>query len=118
MRAGRRAEDIHRDRDRELDLDPDPDPDCDRDPDRDRAPLLSPPVLREEWRMPSCVWHVTVEGEPACTAPAVTADDRIDPPLCGTRNRARAEEYAALLRARHPALRIAVVEHGCPMRGE
>jgi hypothetical protein len=66
----------------------------------------------------SVVWHVTVDGEPACTSPLVTADERLEPPICGTRNRARAEEYGAMLRARHPGARVEVVEHGCPMRGE
>jgi hypothetical protein len=66
----------------------------------------------------SRIWHVTVGGEPACTSPAVGPEERIDAPLCGTRNRQRAEDYAALLRARHPGLHVEVVEHGCPMRGE
>jgi hypothetical protein len=66
----------------------------------------------------SRIWHVTVDGAPACTSPAIAPQDRVDAPLCGSRNRSRAEDYAALLRARHPALEIAVVEHGCPMRGE
>jgi hypothetical protein len=66
----------------------------------------------------STVWHVTVDGEPACTSPLVGPDERREPPVCGTRNPQRAEEYAALLRARHPAATIVVVAHGCPMRGE
>lgn len=64
------------------------------------------------------VWHVMVDGEPACTAPLVQREERLEPPICGTRNRERAEEYAAMLRASHPEARIEVVEHGCPMRGE
>jgi hypothetical protein len=64
------------------------------------------------------VWHVTVNGEPACTSRLVTADERLEPPVCGTRRRERAEEYAALLRAGHPDAEITVVPHGCPMRGE
>jgi hypothetical protein len=64
------------------------------------------------------VFHVTVNGEPACTSAVVAPDERLEPPVCGTRNRARAEEYAALLRVRHPGAVVAVVEHGCPMRGE
>lgn len=64
------------------------------------------------------VWHVVVDGAPACTAAAVGPDERLEPPICGTRNRARAEEYAAMLRARHPEAAIEVVEQGCPMRGE
>lgn len=64
------------------------------------------------------VWHVTVDGEPACTSPLVGPDERLEPPICGTRSAERAEAYAALLRARHPAAAIAVVPHGCPMRGE
>jgi hypothetical protein len=64
------------------------------------------------------VFHVTVNGEPACTSRVVDADERLEPPICGTRSRARAEEYAAMLRARHPGAAVAVVEQGCPMRGE
>jgi hypothetical protein len=64
------------------------------------------------------VWHVTVNGEPACTSTVVVAEERLEPPICGTRNRTRAEEYAALLRARHPDAAVEVVEQGCPMRGE
>jgi hypothetical protein len=64
------------------------------------------------------VWHVTVDGEPACTAPALGADERLEPPICGTRSPERAEAYAALLRARHPGAEVRVVAHGCPMRGE
>jgi hypothetical protein len=64
------------------------------------------------------VFHVTVDGQPACTSPVVGHDERLEPPICGTRNRARAEEYAALLRDRHPRARVEVVEQGCPMRGE
>jgi hypothetical protein len=64
------------------------------------------------------IWHVLVDGEPACTARAVQPDERLEPPICGTRNRARAEEYAAMLRGRHPEATVAVVEQGCPMRGE
>ena len=68
--------------------------------------------------MATTVWHVTVDGEPACSSPVVTADERLEPPVCGTRNPARAEEYAAMLRARHPEADVQVVAHGCPMRGE
>lgn len=64
------------------------------------------------------MWHVTVDGEPACASACLSADERLEPPVCGSRNRARIEEYAELLRARHPAASIAVVPHGCPMRGE
>lgn len=64
------------------------------------------------------IWHVSVNGEPACTSQVISADERLEPPICGTRNRTRAEEYAELLRARHPGAVIEVVEHGCPMRGE
>lgn len=68
--------------------------------------------------MATTVWHVTVNGAPACTSPVVAPDERLEAPVCGSRNPARAEEYAALLRARHPAAAVAVVAHGCPMRGE
>jgi hypothetical protein len=64
------------------------------------------------------VWHVIVDGEPACTSPVVGPDERLEAPICGTRNRARAEDYAASLRASHPGARVEVVSHGCPMRGE
>lgn len=64
------------------------------------------------------IWHVTVNGEPACTSPLVGAEERLEPPICGSRNRQRADEYAELLRARHPEVRVEVVAYGCPMRGE
>jgi len=64
------------------------------------------------------IWHVTLDGEPACTSPLVRNDERLEPPICGSRSAARAEEYATLLRARHPQAVVAVVAHGCPMRGE
>jgi hypothetical protein len=64
------------------------------------------------------IWHVSVNGVPACESPVLAADDRLEPPICGSRNRARAEQYADLLRSRHPDSLIEVVEYGCPMRGE
>jgi hypothetical protein len=64
------------------------------------------------------VWHVTVNGIPACTSPLVAADERLEPPICGTRNRLRAEDHAEMLRARHPGVEVEVVAFGCPMRGE
>jgi hypothetical protein len=64
------------------------------------------------------VWHVTVNGEPACTSRVVQAEERLEPPICGTRSRSRAEEYAAMLRARHPDAAVEVAEQGCPTRGE
>jgi hypothetical protein len=64
------------------------------------------------------IWHVTVNGEPACTSPLVAQDDRVDPPMCAARSRERAEAYARLLRGRLPGATVTVVEHGCPMRGE
>jgi hypothetical protein len=64
------------------------------------------------------VFHVTVNGEPACTSPVVTADERREPPVCGTRSPERAEDYAAMLRARHPEADVRVVAQGCPMKGE
>ena len=64
------------------------------------------------------VWHVTLNGAPACTSPLVDVDERLEPPVCGTRNRDRAEEYARLLRGRHPEAVVEVVAQGCPMRGE
>ncbi len=64
------------------------------------------------------IWHVRIDGEPACTSPRLREDERLEPPICGTRNRARADEYAAMLSARHPSATIEVVEQGCPMRGE
>ncbi len=79
------------------------------------GPLPSPAPRRSQGAR---VWHVTVDAEPACTSPVVAPEERLDPPLCGTRSRQRAEEYAALLRTRHPGAAVEVVEHGCPMRGE
>lgn len=64
------------------------------------------------------VWHVTVNGSPACTATGLAEDERLEAPICGSRTRPRIEEYAELLRSRHPSDDIQVVEHGCPMRGE
>jgi hypothetical protein len=64
------------------------------------------------------VWHVTLNGTPACTSPLVGPDERLEPPVCGTRNRDRAEEYARLLRERHPDAAVEVLAQGCPMRGE
>jgi hypothetical protein len=64
------------------------------------------------------VFHVTVAGVPACTSLLVSPDERVEPPACGSRCRERAEDYAAMLRARHPGVAIEVVPHGCPMRGE
>lgn len=64
------------------------------------------------------VWHVTLNGRPACTAIGLAEDERLEPPICGSRNRLRVDEYAAMLRERHPEVDVQVVEHGCPMRGE
>ena len=64
------------------------------------------------------IWHVIVDGIPACTSPAITPDERLEPPICGSRNRERVEEYAAMLRSRHSESNVEVIEHGCPMRGE
>lgn len=64
------------------------------------------------------IWHVTVNGVPACTSPIVTADERLEPPICGSRNPQRATEYADMLRGRHPESAVEVVAYGCPMRGE
>jgi len=64
------------------------------------------------------VWHVSVDGIPACTSPVITPDERLEPPVCGSRNRQRTEDYAALLRSLHPESSVEVVAHGCLMRGE
>ncbi|GEJ55983.1 hypothetical protein [Anaeromyxobacter diazotrophicus] len=64
------------------------------------------------------IWHVSVNGTPACTSPVLTADERLEPPICGSRNRQRVEEYAVLLRSRHPDAEVEVVAYGCPTRGE
>ncbi len=64
------------------------------------------------------IWHVTVDGAPACESPLVTADERIEAPACSSRRRERAEAYAEMLRARHPGAKIEIVPQGCPMRGE
>jgi hypothetical protein len=67
---------------------------------------------------PRTIWHVTVDGEPACSSPLLLADERLELPVCGSRHRPRAEEYAAFLRSRHPTALIRVVAEGCPARGE
>jgi hypothetical protein len=64
------------------------------------------------------IWHVSVDGVPACTSPVVAAEERLEPPICGARNRERIQEYADLLRRRHPGSLVEVVAYGCPMRGE
>jgi len=64
------------------------------------------------------IWHVTVNGDPACASPLVSPEERIEPPACGSRSAERAEQYAAMLRERLRDAAIAVVPHGCPMRGE
>jgi hypothetical protein len=64
------------------------------------------------------IWHVSVDGLPACASPAVAAEERLEPPICGARNRERIQEYADLLRSRHPESHIEIVAYGCPMRGE
>jgi hypothetical protein len=64
------------------------------------------------------VWHVTVDGIPACTSPVIKADERLEPPICGSRNQQRVEEYADMLRGHHPDSDVEVVAYGCPMRGE
>ena len=64
------------------------------------------------------VWHVVVNGTAACTSPLVEPDERLEPPVCGSRNRLRVEEYAHMLRTRHPGAVVEVVAYGCPMRGE
>ena len=64
------------------------------------------------------IFHVTVNGQPACTAALLAPDERLEPPACGTRRRERAEEYAAFLRGRHPKAEVAITDLGCPARGE
>ncbi len=64
------------------------------------------------------IWHVMLDGEPACTSRRLAPDERLDFPVCGSRNRARVDDYAELLRARHPEARVEVAADGCPMRGE
>jgi hypothetical protein len=64
------------------------------------------------------IWHVTVDGVPACSSGTVAAEERLEPPICGSRNRQRAEDYAALLRTRHPGASVEVVAFGCHVRGE
>ncbi len=64
------------------------------------------------------IWHVTVDGVPACTCKALAPDERLEPPICGSRNPERVQEYAEMLRARHPDAIVEVVAYGCPMRGE
>jgi hypothetical protein len=64
------------------------------------------------------IWHVTVNGAPACSASELARDERLEFPACSSRNRLRLEEYAAVLRPRHSAASIEVAPYGCPMRGE
>lgn len=64
------------------------------------------------------VWHATVNGVPACAASGLAEDERLEAPVCGSRDRRRIEDYALLLRSRHPSDDVEVVEDGCPMRGE
>jgi hypothetical protein len=64
------------------------------------------------------IWHVTIDGAPACTAGLLTPEERLDFPLCGSRNRQRVEEYAGMLRARHSGAEIQVLPGGCDVRGE
>ncbi len=64
------------------------------------------------------IWHVLLDGEPACTSRRLAPGERLEFPVCGSRNRARVDDYAELLRARHPAARVEVAADGCPMRGE
>jgi hypothetical protein len=64
------------------------------------------------------IWHVTVDGEPACTSRRLAPDERLEFPVCGSRNRARVDEYAAWLVGRHPEARVEVTADGCPVRGE
>jgi len=64
------------------------------------------------------VWHVQVNGTPACTSPLLREEERVEFPLCGTRNRAVAEGHARELRDRHPEAEVEVVQGGCHVRGE
>ncbi len=64
------------------------------------------------------VWHIQVNGMPACACWLLPDAERLEPPLCHSRDRARLEEHAALLRQRHPELAIAVVAGGCDPSGE
>lgn len=66
----------------------------------------------------SPVWHIQVNGTPACTCGLLPEEERLDPPFCRSRNRARLEAQAALLRERHPELRIEVTTGGCDPSGE
>jgi hypothetical protein len=64
------------------------------------------------------IWHVEVDGAPVCSAAVLTAEERLEPPMCGSRNRQRIEEYAAMLIERHPGARVRVLPGGCDVRGE
>ncbi len=64
------------------------------------------------------IWHVVIDGAPACTSALLTPEERLDFPLCGTRNQGRVEEYAAMLRERHPGADVQVATGGCDVRGE
>lgn len=64
------------------------------------------------------VWHIHVGGLPLCACWMLPAEERLDPPLCRSRDRARLEGHAALLRERHPGLAVEVKPGGCDPSGE
>jgi hypothetical protein len=64
------------------------------------------------------IWHVLLNGTPLCTSPLLAERERIEFPLCGTRNRQLAEARASDLRASHPDAEVTVVDFGCHARGE
>jgi len=64
------------------------------------------------------IWHVVVDGVPACCSTLLAAGERLEPPLCGCRHRQRAEEYAAMLREAHLGVQVEVLPGGCDVRGE
>ncbi|WP_248345929.1 hypothetical protein [Anaeromyxobacter paludicola] len=64
------------------------------------------------------IWHLLVDGAPACAADWLPAEERLEFPLCGSRDRQRLEDWAAFLRARHAGQSFEVRPGGCDVRGE
>lgn len=64
------------------------------------------------------VWHIQVNDIPACACWLLPDAERLDPPLCHSRDRERLEAHAAYLRQRHPDLAIELVAGGCDPSGE
>ncbi|MBI5068347.1 MAG: hypothetical protein HZB56_08895 [Deltaproteobacteria bacterium] len=66
----------------------------------------------------SSVWHIRVNGMPACACWLLPESERLDPPFCRSRDRHRLEAHAAMLRERHPELEVELATGGCDPSGE